>query len=49
MFLAVVVPPAVTLVWLGLRLLEQDRALAAQRALERREAALQALPGRRSS
>jgi tetratricopeptide (TPR) repeat protein len=43
MFLAVVVPPAVTLVWLGLRLLEQDRALAAQRALERREAALQAV------
>jgi signal transduction histidine kinase len=43
MFLAVVVPPAVTLVWLGLRLLEQDRSLAAQRALERRDAALQAV------
>jgi signal transduction histidine kinase len=43
MFLAVVVPPAVALVWLGLRLLEQDRALAAQRALERRDAAMQAV------
>jgi hypothetical protein len=38
----VVVPPAVALVWLGLRLLEQDRALAAQRTVERRDAALQA-------
>jgi signal transduction histidine kinase len=43
LFLAVVIPPAVTLVWLGLRLLEQDRALAAQRAVERRDAALQAV------
>ena len=42
-FLAVVIPPAVTLVWLGLRLLEQDRSLAAQRAVERRDAALQAV------
>ena len=41
MFLAVVIPPAVTLVWLGLRLLEQNRALAAQRSEERRDAALQ--------
>ena len=36
------VPPAVALVWLGLRLLEQDRALAVQRSVERRQAALQA-------
>jgi signal transduction histidine kinase len=43
MFLAVVVPPAVTLVWLGLRLLDQDRALAVQRAAERRDAALQSV------
>jgi len=38
-FLAVLVPAAVTLVWLGLRLLDQDRALWAQRDLERQEAA----------
>ena len=43
MFLAVVVPPAVALVWLGLRLFDQDRALAMQRSVERREAALQAV------
>lgn len=36
--LAVVVPPAVTLIWLGLRLLEQDRSLLAQRELEGRQA-----------
>ena len=39
----VTVPPAVTLVWLGLRILQQDRDLAARHALERREAALQAV------
>ncbi|UCF37497.1 MAG: hypothetical protein JSU96_01105 [Acidobacteriota bacterium] len=39
LFLGVVVPPAVTLVWLGLQLLDQDRALLAQRELERRESA----------
>ena len=37
----VTVPPAVTLVWLGLRILQQDRDLAMRQALERREAALQ--------
>jgi len=37
-FLAVLVPAAVTLVWLGLRLLEQDRILFQQREVERREA-----------
>ena len=43
LFLAVVAPPAVTLVWLGLQLLEQDRSLWAQRELERRQAAAQAV------
>jgi hypothetical protein len=33
-FLAVLVPAAATLVWLGLRLLEQDRILYAQRVVE---------------
>jgi hypothetical protein len=31
MFLVVLLPPAVTLIWLGFQLLEQDRALEAQR------------------
>ncbi len=39
LFLAVVAPPAVTLVWLGLQLLQQDRSLWAQRELEGRQAA----------
>ena len=39
---AVVVTPAVTLVWLGLQLLAQDRELMAQRDVDRREAAAQA-------
>ena len=43
LFLAVVAPPTVTLVWLGLQLLEQDRSLWAQRELERRQAAAQAV------
>ena len=43
LFLAVVAPPAVTLVWLGLQLLEQDRALWAQRELESRQATAQAV------
>ena len=43
LFLAVVAPPAVTLVWLGLQLLEQDRSLWAQRELERRQATAQAV------
>lgn len=38
LFLGVVVPPAVTLVWLGLQLLEQDQSLWAQRELESRQA-----------
>jgi signal transduction histidine kinase len=38
-FLAVAAPPALTLVWLGLQLLREDRALLAQRDLERRQAA----------
>ena len=41
LFLAVVAPPAVTLVWLGLQLLEQDRSLWAQRELESRQATAQ--------
>lgn len=41
LFLAVVVPPAVALVWLGVQLLQQDRALLAQRQLERGQAAAQ--------
>ena len=42
LLLAVAVPPAATLVWLGLQLLQQDRSLLAQRDLERRQAAAQA-------
>lgn len=38
-FVAVLAPAAVTLVWLAWRLLEQDRALYAQREVERHEAA----------
>jgi signal transduction histidine kinase len=37
LFLAVTLAPAAGLVWLGWRLLEQERALEAQRMLERRE------------
>ena len=43
LFLAVVAPPAVTLVWLGLQLLEQDRSLWAQREQESRQATAQAV------
>lgn len=39
LYLGILVIPAATLVVLGLRLLEQDRAISAQRAAERREAA----------
>src|SRR5262245_42121128 len=39
LFLVVVAPPAGALVWLGLRMLESDRALWAQRDLEIRQAA----------
>jgi hypothetical protein len=38
LLLALVVPPAVMLVWLGVRLLQQDRSLLAQREMERRAA-----------
>lgn len=38
LFLAVVAPPAVALVWLGLRMLESDRAMWEQRDLEIRQA-----------
>jgi signal transduction histidine kinase/tetratricopeptide (TPR) repeat protein len=37
LFFAVTLAPAAGLVWLGWRLLEQDRQLEAQRAMERRE------------
>src|SRR5258708_129306 len=43
LFLAVVAPPAGTLVWLGLQLLQQDRSLLAQRELESRQAAGQTI------
>jgi signal transduction histidine kinase len=39
LLLAVSVPTAVAVIWLGARLLEQDRALVAQRDQERRQAA----------
>jgi len=43
LFLVVLLPPAVALVWLGLELLDRDRALLAQREFERREAAADAV------
>ena len=43
LFLAVLVPPAITLVWLGVQLLEQDRNLWKQRDLERRQTAADAI------
>lgn len=42
LLLAVALPPAAMLVWLGWQLLMQDRALLAQRAFERRQAATDA-------
>lgn len=39
----VVMPPGVTLMWLGLQLLEQDRSLLRQREFERRQAAAEAV------
>ena len=39
LLLVVMLPPATALVWLGLRLLQQDRGFLVQRAAERREAA----------
>src|SRR5437762_304562 len=43
MFLVVVLPPALTLIWLGIRLLEQDQILQAQREIEGREAAAEGI------
>src|SRR5882757_3369124 len=43
LLLAVALPPAVTLVWLGWQLLLQDRSLLAQRDFERRQAATDAV------
>ena len=40
LLLAVTGAPAVTLVWLGLQLLQQERSLQAQRGVERQQAAL---------
>jgi hypothetical protein len=42
LFLAVVVPPIVALIWLGVQLVDQDRALWAQREEERRQTAARA-------
>jgi two-component system phosphate regulon sensor histidine kinase PhoR len=39
LFVVVLLPPALALVWLGAALLDQDRAMLAERGLERREAA----------
>ncbi len=41
-FLAVLLPLAVTLLWLGWKLLDQERALAATRAVERRQVSAEA-------
>jgi signal transduction histidine kinase len=38
LFCAVALPPAATLVWLGLQFLDEDRAMLAQRELEQRQA-----------
>ncbi len=43
MFVAVLLPAAVTLVWLGWKLLAQDRALAATRGAERRQLSAEAV------
>ena len=43
LLVTVIVAPAVTLVWLGLQLLAQDRELMATRDLERRQTAVQAV------
>ena len=43
LFLAVLVPPAITLIWLGAQLVEQDRNLWRQRDLERRQATANAV------
>jgi signal transduction histidine kinase len=43
LLVAVVLTPSVALVWLGMRLIEQDRALLAQRETERRDAVTEAV------
>ena len=43
LLLAVTVPPATMLVWLGVQLLQQDRSLLAQRDFERRQASIRAV------
>jgi len=43
MFLVVMLPPAVTLIWLGLRLLKQDEVLQTQRDIEAREASAEVI------
>jgi signal transduction histidine kinase len=43
LLLSVVVPPAIALAWLGLRIFQQDRAMLVQRELERRQGAAQGL------
>ena len=45
LFFAVTLAPAAGLVWLGWNLLEQDRQLEAQRAMERRESAAERIVG----
>jgi tetratricopeptide (TPR) repeat protein len=45
LFLAVRLAPAAGLIWLGWRLLEQERALDAQRRLERRESGAELIVG----
>ena len=45
LFLAVTLAPAAGLVWLGWRLLEQERSLEAQRRLERREQGAERIVG----
>ena len=42
-FVAVLIPAAAALVWLGVRLLEQDRILFRQRDAERQDAAADAV------
>jgi signal transduction histidine kinase len=42
-FLAVLLPSAVTVIWLGFKILEQDRALAVTRAAERRQISAEAI------
>jgi signal transduction histidine kinase len=43
LFLAVVVPPVAALIWLGVQLVDQDRALWTQREEERRQTSMRAV------